>query len=104
LRCCVITLAIILAPGVRGDILIAQHAGEQQFANEVTHMPDFDQKRLDVPGVVVGFPEAGGMYCVPTATVNLFAYIANHGFPEVAPGPGNWRSDALYNAAGSYIT
>jgi hypothetical protein len=38
------------------------------------------------------------MYCVPTATLNIMAFIANHGFPELMdPGPRNWQSDSIYN-------
>ncbi len=50
-------------------------------------MPDLDQVRDGLPG-------DGGMHCVPTASMNLFAYAANHGFPEVFPGPGYWQASS----------
>lgn len=46
-----------------------------------------------------GLPGDGSMHCVPTATMNLFCYAANHGFPWLDPGPANWASNANYDTA-----
>jgi hypothetical protein len=37
------------------------------------------------------------MYCAPTAVMDGMAYIANHGFPSLAPGPANWLNPGTYN-------
>lgn len=55
----------------------------------ITNMPDIDQRRL-------GLPANGGMYCVPTATCNLFAYAAHHGYPSVLPGAIPYQSNSVY--------
>ncbi|MGD9690776.1 MAG: hypothetical protein AB7K52_14500 [Phycisphaerales bacterium] len=57
-------------------------------------IPDFDQRRAGLAG-------DGGMHCVPTSCMNLYAYAANHGVPNATvgfPGPRNWQSPANYNA------
>ena len=59
-------------------------------------MPDFDQRRSVLPG-------DGRMYCVPTATANALAYIANHGYPAAFSGPRDWASQANYGFAGGQI-
>lgn len=64
----------------------------------VTDMPDFDQRRAFRPANVpfvgldpsTGLPGDGGMYCVPTATLNMFAYAANHGYPSLLPGDATY--------------
>ncbi len=64
----------------------------------VTYMPDFDQKRDSASGIL-GLPGDGGMYCVPTATLNIAAYVARHGYPFVDPGPIYFpANNAQYNA------
>ena len=87
----------------------------------ISGVPDFDQKRcfnLDPlrqglpendPSTCAGDPSkacvedfdcgadfpckgiGGAMFCVPTSAINWMAYIANHGYPDVSPGPGNWQ-------------
>ncbi|MFG0284013.1 MAG: hypothetical protein ACF8R7_06280 [Phycisphaerales bacterium JB039] len=65
-----------------------------------THIPDFDQRRLDSGGAH-GLPDAGDMYCVPTSAINIMGYIANSGYPEILGGsPQFWQADEHYN----YIT
>ena len=80
-----------------------QYTNDANFSVQVTGMPDLDQRRAAASGIV-GLPNNGAMYCVPTATMNTIMYAANHGFPQLAPGPGNWQSQALYNTAGSNLT
>lgn len=46
----------------------------------------------------------GAMYCFPTSAVIWAAYLANHGYPQVAPGPAaDWQSMDVYNQAGDAI-
>jgi hypothetical protein len=78
------------------------YADDVTYNLKITHMPDFDQRRKSATGLV-GLPNNGSMYCVPTATMNLFAYAANHGYPNIAPGPAWWQSQSHYNDAGINI-
>lgn len=43
------------------------------------------------------------MFCAPTSAVNWMAYIANHGYPQVSPGPGNWQGQEVYNEVSDTI-
>jgi hypothetical protein len=74
------------------------YISDQLYSYEITHMTDLDQRRAAGPGVL-GLAGDGSMYCVPTASMNLLMYAANHGFPGLSPGPGYWQSQSLYNAA-----
>jgi len=86
-----------VAPAARANVTNASWIDVNNYHFRVIHMPDLDQRR--VPGdSVLGLPGNGSMYCVPTATMNLFIYAANHGFPDMLPGPGNYQT-GLYNAA-----
>jgi len=78
------------------------YSSASQYNIKITHMPDFDQRRDSGPGAV-GLPGNGGMYCVPTAAMNMLAYAANHGYPNTDPGPAWWQSQAKYNDAGNAI-
>ena len=69
--------------------ITANYTGANSFSVNITGMPDFDQFRVTLSN-------DGKSYCVPTASMNIFAYAANHGFPEVLPGPGNWQSQGNY--------
>jgi hypothetical protein len=91
-----------LAMPANADITNAFYASSNNYHYRVIHMPDLDQRR-STSATHPGLPGNGSMYCVPTSTTNLFAYAANHGFPFVAPGPGNWRSNILYDDATSTI-
>ena len=62
-------------------------------------IPDLDQRRTGLAG-------NGGMHCVPTSAMNLYAYAANHGIPTATlgfPGPRNWAAPANYNAGTTLI-
>lgn len=73
------------------DVEIAVSAPDQ-WVFEITHVPDFDQKRTALPG-------GGHSYCVPTTATNWMAYLANHGRPSIVPGPGHWQAHSMYSAA-----
>lgn len=94
------SIALLSATGsvATGDIVQNWYLGSSSYHWKVTHMPDFDQRRDTCCGHI-GLPGDGGMYCVPTAAMNLFAYAANHGFPALDPGPGNWQAQSLYDEA-----
>ncbi|MHC4977076.1 MAG: hypothetical protein ACYTF7_10805, partial [Planctomycetota bacterium] len=64
------------------------------------HMPDFDQRRS-------ALPNNGGMYCVPTSTTNIFAYLSRHGYPMAYPGSRSvweWQSNAQYDEVTSNLS
>lgn len=83
---------LILAAGV----LVAPRALAQEtwFVDDV---PDFDQRR-SAGGGRDGLPSNGGMFCVPTSTLNWLAYFANRGIeqPNTLDGPRDWQADANY--------
>lgn len=70
-------------------------------------VPDLDQQRA-ADEFVSALPNDGRNYCVPTSTMNWFVYIANHGWPSLAPGPGNWGPEpplysVMYETMTSYL-
>ncbi len=85
-------------PAAVGDVETAAYIDDSNYVYKIVHMPDLDQSRAD-GGFLSGLPGNGNAYCVPTSTVDLMAYIANHGFPEVAPGAGNWQLSSMYQPA-----
>ena len=87
-----IVCAFVSIEGARADVVSADYAGSNSFNYVLTGMADLDQRRDNVPN-------NGNWYCVPTATLDLMAYIASHGFPQVAPGNHPWQSQSLYNTA-----
>jgi len=69
----------------------------ETYRYDIAHMPDLDQRREIVPPFIEGLPNAGSMYCAPTATMNIFMYLADHGFPEIdPPGQAFWQLQSLY--------
>ncbi len=74
---------------LRADVVTALWGNPNSFTYEISHMPDFDQRRMAVPGIP-GLANNGSMFCVPTSATNVLAYIANHGFSTVPPGANNW--------------
>jgi len=88
-------LLTIAAP-CSADVTNAAWGSTSSFYYRVVHMPDLDQRRS-------GLANNGANHCVPTSTINLFAYAANHGFPWVPPGQGNYQSSGMYSTATSAI-
>ncbi len=74
-----------LAGAARANVFWS-YTNSNNYSWRVTFMPDFDQKRDNASGIL-GLPGNGSMYCVPTATLNVAAYISRHGYPFVQPGP-----------------
>jgi hypothetical protein len=62
---------------------------EELYSYEIRYVPDFDQMRSMLPN-------GGRSYCAPTSGVNWMAYFANHGLPELPPGPGHWAAPYMY--------
>ncbi|TVQ59150.1 MAG: hypothetical protein EA379_11880 [Phycisphaerales bacterium] len=100
-----VLLAAIAAPASTANIY-GQYFGPNQYYWRVMHMPDFDQRRALGCTGRVGLPNNGAMYCVPTSTINLAAYVANRGYPNVIPGADTWSVDtqARYNAISNSLT
>jgi hypothetical protein len=80
-------------------LILIQRAYADEFNYDGEHffffmngVPDLDQKRAaSLDNTIKALPNDGNMYCVPTSAVNWMAYIANHGYPNLDPGPGNWN-------------
>ena len=89
-----LAVACVLGPAERtgADVVSANYVDDTLFNYEVRHMPDLDQRRDTLRG-------NGACYCVPTSAMNMAMYVANHGFPGVAPGVGYWQGQPLYGAA-----
>lgn len=109
LRASVFAAALALAMGgtrhASADVIVSTYTTYFLYEYSIKNMPDLDQRRSpDQRNGIPGLPGNGGMYCVPTSTMNLFAYAANHGFPGSLPGPGNYQSQNLYNHVTSSIT
>lgn len=67
-----------------------------KFSYSVGNLPDFDQVRA-------GLPNCGRNYCVPAATANVLAWISNHGFPTVGPGPNDWTQQSTHGLMTAHI-
>lgn len=87
---------LLLASLARAEVEVAVYVNGNLFTYDISQMPDLDQRREAASGIP-GLPGNGGMYCVPTSALNMMMYAANHGFPFVAPGPGNYQLQSLYN-------
>lgn len=80
----------------RADVVNAVYLNSGFYNYKVLHMPDLDQRRSTLPA-------DGSMYCVPTSTLNIFAYAANHGFPSAPPEDGNWQLQSKYVEASLWL-
>ena len=92
--------AMAMCSGGAQATVYTSYTDAQVYSWRVTNMPDFDQRRSMCSGIP-GLPFNGAMYSAPAATLNIAAYVANHGYPSVAPGVGIWATSlpATYNAA-----
>ena len=95
------TLAALALPmlGAKADPGDYAYYDTATFGYKINNMPSIDQRRGTASGVV-GLPNNGAMYCVPTSLMNTLGYIANHGYSNVFPGPGDWQA----NDFGQYNT
>ncbi|MDE0888963.1 MAG: dockerin type I domain-containing protein [Phycisphaerales bacterium] len=93
--------ATVLSTSLFADLDTQRYSSSTNYEFVVSHMPDFDQNRAGLGADSDGDP--GGMYCVPTATSNLFAYIANHGYTYCAPGQADWQLNSNHADATDFI-
>ncbi len=88
--------AVAASAPATAEITHAEWSSDQDFYFHVNYMPDLDQDRSGLPG-------NGSMFCVPTATMNLFAYAAEWGLDDMPPGPGVWQGDVGYNTMTNHL-
>jgi hypothetical protein len=79
----------------------------QNATYDFNQMPDVDQQRAmgtDAAGVQhAGLPGKGFNYCVPTAALDAFGWLAQHGDPDLAPGARDWTSADNYEYGTSQL-
>lgn len=94
---------VLFAHGASANVY-GSWSSNSNFYWRVTGMTDLDQRRSSGSGRP-GLPNNGAMYCVPTATLNVACYVANHGYPFVLPGAGNYQSNtaSTYNSVTSHL-
>ena len=99
LVCCGLVTILLWATNANrivGQVVAAYYNSEGDFGYDIQSMPDLDQKRN-------GLDNDGCMYCVPTATMNLFGYAANFGYPGLLPGPGFWEGTSGHTTITNYL-
>lgn len=72
-------------------------AGAAHAANPISGMIDLDQRRATLDKTDNGVP--GGMFCVPTATMNALYFLDEHGFDGLVQGSTftPYEDQATYN-------
>jgi hypothetical protein len=85
------------------NVTVASWNGPTNYEYGIIDVPDIDQRRTAM-GNIAGLPNGGDMYCIPTAAMNWMAYIADHGYPGIAPGEENWQLPQNYEAMTSWLT
>ena len=97
LAACALGTLIGTGSASMGEVMLANWTDEDHFYYYLKHMPDFDQKRCeDQEPDIKGLGNDGRNHCVPTATTNVFSYIASHGFPHIDPGVV-WNPESNYH-------
>jgi hypothetical protein len=79
-----------LAPNARTDCTDGIQSGAGGFSYSLCGAIDLDQVRLGQ------LPNDGLMYCAPTATMDLLAYLAASN-PGLAPGVADWTAPANFD-------
>jgi hypothetical protein len=87
---------LTLMPDGRANVLDARFDGTGDFSYGIEFMTDLDQRRAGLPG-------DGKAFCVPASAMNLFAYAANFGFPQLFPGPGLWEGVPRHEEMTAYL-
>lgn len=90
------SIAALATTGFASANILISIVSPTQYNYIVHKVPDFDQRR-------VGLPNNGASYCVPTSALNWFAYIANHGYPNMSPGTGDWSQQSQFNTVTSNL-
>lgn len=99
----IIIISTVFAKNVQSD---SYYYDCYTYSFSRDNVPDLDQVRSSDEGIA-GLPNDGEMYCVPAAAMNWMAYIANHGYPKVMPGPNtnNWEvSPPQYTSEYNFMT
>ncbi|MHC4910265.1 MAG: hypothetical protein ACYTF9_11135, partial [Planctomycetota bacterium] len=89
-------LSFVAAGHARADVTSAEWQTSVNYQYNVNWMPDLDQRRF-------GMLDNGSAHCVPTSHMNLLAYAANFGFPDLSPFPGTWTDPFDHNIMTSRI-
>jgi hypothetical protein len=94
------TFASSLASTASADFTTRHWGSDTNYELRISHMPDFDQRRIGLPEASGGSP--GGMYCAPTSGANLFGYIASHGY-SIDPGVADWEDPDYHHFITAFI-
>lgn len=94
-------VAATLCSTISADFVTRRYSSGSSYELVMSHMTDLDQQRNGLGLSDSGTP--GGNYCVPTATSNLFTYIAQHGYSSCAPGDYDWQSNSNHARATDFI-
>ena len=94
------TIASTLTSTASADFSTRHWGSDTNYELRISHMPDFDQRRIGLPEGSGGSP--GGMYCAPTSGANLFAYIASHGY-AMDPGVADWEDPDYHHFITAFI-
>ena len=87
-------VALMTVPGVSLADLTSRYMSTVSWSVKIADMPDFDQVRVET-STRTGLRGDGKMFCGPTAATDVLAYIANHGYPDVGLGAGEWDPEGL---------
>src|SRR5579862_7282085 len=87
--------AVVASQAARADTFI--NTGDYQNFY-LDNLPSFDQRRMaayvtinDSQYYLLGLPNNGSEYCVPTSATDWSAFLCNRGYPNLIPGPGTWQ-------------
>lgn len=85
--------ALMTGQALAGDVFIDNYNYQQFYLNGV---PDYDQVRHattvtigDQQWPLLGLANDGQEFCVPTSGVDWTGFLANRGYPNLLPGPGD---------------
>jgi hypothetical protein len=98
---------LLFATGTQAGLSTGYYTDEEHYDVAIPGMLDFDQIRSKDEPDTPGLPNDGLNYCVPTSAMDLFAFLANNGYPDLAPHEGNWSDetdlDAYYEITDNII-
>jgi hypothetical protein len=65
------------------------YGAQQQYTQKVADTPDY----MQTDPAFGGFPWKGRMYCAPASVSNALMWLAEHGYPKLAPDTGDRKKD-----------
>lgn len=101
LKLMTLPLCLLLTPPAHAGYSSGYYTDDDDFYVAIDNMLDFDQVRASDGASTPGLPGDGAMYCAPTSTMNMFAYLGMNGFPTLDPGDEDWydtSSSHKYNS------